>query len=376
MRRREIRLSGPGKDGKGKMHLLVLLLIALLTPAKADEAAVVKITPRPQPLYIEKGAAAQYLNFDFVIENLTGEKLVVSSVEVSVFDRKDRLVLRRFIDGNGTRPSIETLNRREIEGRQTALIFNPFHTFDNQVELKKLRYEFSFRDPAQKKDYKSEIVVLPAAYETRTNLILPVKGRMIVYDGHDFYAHHRRFDYTIPGLQQLGFNSNFMRYSYDFVPVNEHGATYQGKEASNQNYFGFGSNLLAAGDGKIVAIVDDKPDSRSFNEAELANNPMVLWGNYVVIDHLNGEYSLYGHFKQGSGKVKVGESVRQGQVIAQMGASGSSMFPHLHYELQTGVDTKAEGLPSYFRNFRRILGSRVIEVKLGQVDTGDIVEAR
>jgi murein DD-endopeptidase MepM/ murein hydrolase activator NlpD len=376
MRRREIRLSGPGKDGKGKMHLLVLLFIALLTPAKADEAAAVKITPRPQPLYIEKGAAAQYLNFDFVIENLTGEKLVVSSVEVSVFDRKDRLVLRRFIDGNGTRPSIETLNRREIEGRQTALIFNPFHTFDNQVELKKLRYEFSFRDPAQKKDYKSEIVVLPAAYETRTNLILPVKGRMIVYDGHDFYAHHRRFDYTIPGLQQLGFNSNFMRYSYDFVPVNEHGATYQGKEASNQNYFGFGSNLLAAGDGKIVAIVDDKPDSRSFNEAELANNPMVLWGNYVVIDHLNGEYSLYGHFKQGSGKVKVGESVRQGQVIAQMGASGSSMFPHLHYELQTGVDTKAEGLPSYFRNFRRILGSRVIEVKLGQVDTGDIVEAR
>lgn len=358
------------------MNLLLLIFIALMPSMKADEAVAVNISPKPQPIYIEQGAAAQYLNFDFVVENLTDEKLIISSVEVSVFDQKGKLVLRRFIDGNGTRPSIETLNSREIDGKKSILIFNPFHTFDKQVELKKLRYEFSFRAPGQKKDYKREIVVLPVTYETKTNLILPVKGRMIVYDGHDFYAHHRRFDYTIPGLQRLGFNTNFMRYSYDFVSINEHGAMYQGKEESNQSYFGFGADLLAAGDGKIVAIVDDKPDSRSFNEAELANNPMVLWGNYVVIDHLNGEYSLYGHFKQGSGKVKVGETVRQGQVIAQMGASGSSMFPHLHYELQTGIDTKAEGLPSYFRSFRRILGSKVMEVNRGQVDTGDIVEAR
>ena len=369
-------LSNANKIRNPKMHLLLLILIALMPSVKADETVAVNITSKPQPIYIEQGAAAQYLNFDFVVENLTREKLLVSSIEVSVFDQKDRLVLRRFIDGNGTRPSIETLNNRELEGKKTILIFNPFHTFDNQVELKKLRYEFSFRVPAQKKEYKLEVIVVPVTYETKTNLILPVKGRMIVYDGHDFYAHHRRFDYLIPGLQQLGFNSNFMRYSYDFVPVNQQGEMYQGREESNQNYFGFGVSLLAAGNGKIAAIVDDKPDSRSFNEAELASNPMVLWGNYVVIDHLNGEYSLYGHIKQGSGRVKVGETVRQGQVIAQMGASGSSMFPHLHYELQTGIDTKAEGLPSYFKNFRRILGSKIIEVKRGQVDTGDIVEAQ
>lgn len=357
------------------MALILLILITLMPSPQADEAAV-RITSKPQPIFIERGATAQYLNFDFIVENLTGEKMILESIEVSVFDRKEQLVLRRFIDSNGTRPSIQTVANRELEAKQTILVFNPFHVFDSQVELRKLKFEFVLRDPAQKKEYKREVIVAPVTYETKTDLILPVKGRMIVYDGHDFYAHHRRFDYMIPGLQQLGFNSNFMRYSYDFVPVNQQGRMYQGKEENNQNYFGFGAPLFAAGSGRIAAIVDHEPDNRSFDEAALATRPMVLWGNYLVIDHLNGEYSLYGHIKQGSGNVKADEMVKQGQAIAQMGASGSSKFPHLHYELQTGPDTKAEGLPSYFRDFRRILGSRTIEVKRGQVDTGDIVEAR
>jgi hypothetical protein len=35
---------------------------------------------------------------------------------------------------------------------------------------------------------------------------------------------------------------------------------------------------------------------------------------------------------------------------------------------------KAEGLPSYFRNFRRVLGSAFKKVSQGPIDSGDIVE--
>ena len=35
---------------------------------------------------------------------------------------------------------------------------------------------------------------------------------------------------------------------------------------------------------------------------------------------------------------------------------------------------KAEGLPSYFQNFRRVLGSTFENVSQGQIDTGDIIE--
>jgi murein DD-endopeptidase MepM/ murein hydrolase activator NlpD len=73
--------------------------------------------------------------------------------------------------------------------------------------------------------------------------------------------------------------------------------------------------------------------------------------------------------------VKVGQTVNQGDVIAPISASGSSLFPHLHYELRDGSGAKTvEGLPSYFSNFR-LLGSRPVAVEKGSVNTGDIIES-
>ena len=127
----------------------------------------------------------------------------------------------------------------------------------------------------------------------------------------------------------------------------------------------------------MAAIHDGEPDNRSFNPADLATRENARSGNYVVIDHLNGEYSLFAHLKQGSVRVRIGQQVRQGQIVGQMGASGDSLFPHLDYGLRTGVGAKeVEGLPSYFNDFRRLLGSAPVVVEKGQVDTGDIVESR
>jgi hypothetical protein len=55
-----------------------------------------------------------------------------------------------------------------------------------------------------------------------------------------------------------------------------------------------------------------------------------------------------------------------------MGASGDAMFPHLHYQLQRDAHL-GEGLPSYFRDFKRFTGSAWVRVARGQIDTGDVV---
>lgn len=60
--------------------------------------------------------------------------------------------------------------------------------------------------------------------------------------------------------------------------------------------------------------------------------------------------------------------------IARVGASGSALFPHLHYQLQNRPDGHAEGLPSYFLDFTRIRGARRDRVRRGAIDSGDIVE--
>ncbi|HEX8271374.1 MAG TPA: hypothetical protein VF615_01910 [Longimicrobiaceae bacterium] len=57
-----------------------------------------------------------------------------------------------------------------------------------------------------------------------------------------------------------------------------------------------------------------------------------------------------------------------------VGSSGSSMFPHLHCELRSGAGLNVEGLPAYFHGFRRLLGSRSTEVRVGPVDSGDFLQ--
>ncbi len=136
-----------------------------------------------------------------------------------------------------------------------------------------------------------------------------------------------------------------------------------------------GTDLIAAGDGVVTAVVNDRPDDRQFDQRQIASNPLVLFGNYLVIDHGNGEFSVYGHLKQDSVRVKAGQRVRQGEPVAQVGASGSAMFPHLHYELQDGPNTVAEGLPSYFSDFRVWRGATAMKRKLATVDSGEIIES-
>lgn len=56
------------------------------------------------------------------------------------------------------------------------------------------------------------------------------------------------------------------------------------------------------------------------------------YGNFVEIVHPNGARSFYGHLVQGSIKVRSGQHVRSGDVIATQGTTGFSTGVHLHFE--------------------------------------------
>jgi hypothetical protein len=258
------------------------------------------------------------------------------------------------------------------------MIFNPFFEFPRQVRLARLRYEIELR-PRGAEDAASTVVavtVQPRPYPSRSRLAMPVHGRVLVWDGHDFYSHHRRFDVAHPVLREHCISSNAARYSYDFVLLGAGDSLHTGDGSSYGQWYGWDAPVMAPAAGRVVAATGAEPDNGEFDLAGLCANELVLYGNHVVIDHGGGELSVLAHLQQGSVTVRPGDQVRQGQVVGRVGSSGSSLFPHLHYQLVTGVEHGAEGLPSYFPGIRIRRGSGWVAAPNGQVDTGDIIDAR
>ena len=63
------------------------------------------------------------------------------------------------------------------------------------------------------------------------------------------------------------------------------------------------------------------------------------YGNYIIIAHYNGLYTLYAHGQNGSRTVSEGQTVKQGQQIMRVGTTGNSTGPHLHFEVRTSPGT-------------------------------------
>jgi murein DD-endopeptidase MepM/ murein hydrolase activator NlpD len=81
-----------------------------------------------------------------------------------------------------------------------------------------------------------------------------------------------------------------------------------------------GSPIVAVGDGVVVEA-----------------GPAEGFGLWVAIKHANGDYSIYGHMYRYY--VKVGQHVRAGQHIADIGNNGRSTGPHLHFGIARGSAT-------------------------------------
>ncbi len=118
------------------------------------------------------------------------------------------------------------------------------------------------------------------------------------------------------------------RDAIDFVRLVD-GKTYRGDRSRLENFFIFGQLLVAVADGRVSEAVDAHPDLPVGG-----NTWRDMAGNHVVIDIGAGHYVLYGHMKLASLRVRVGDQVRRGQVIGQVGDSGNSDEPHLHIQVQ------------------------------------------
>jgi hypothetical protein len=126
---------------------------------------------------------------------------------------------------------------------------------------------------------------------------------------------------------------------------------FDGEGRRVEQYYGFGETVLAVADGSVVSVHDGMSDATPF-VAMAPKSKSDYGGNNVMLKIAPNVFVWYAHLRQGSLKVKVGDAVKAGAPIAQLGDTGPSEGPHLHLGLLDKPDPFAgRSLPFVFDSF-------------------------
>ena len=140
------------------------------------------------------------------------------------------------------------------------------------------------------------------------------------------------------------------------------GSNYKTQHTGCDFSCSLGNDVYAIADGTVVIATDYGCTGSHYGgtpacskgsscpAAKASSDGKGSYANRICIDHGNGVYSFYAHLSTGTFKVKSGDRVRQGQLIAKTGTSGKSTGPHLHFEIRVGGNST-----NYAKNPRNYL---------------------
>lgn len=228
---------------------------------------------------------------------------------------------------------------------------------------------------ADGKPAQARTVLKVRQYKSPNDYHAPVAGTWYIGAAPSLESHHR-----------WAANQEF---AIDFGMLGPNSRTHAGAGARLADYSDYGKDVLAAADGVVVEAHDGAPESDSnlqqpgesadaYMQRTMAQQNELLMkgyleplGNYVVIKHEGGEYSDYAHLRTGTVKVKKGDAVKRGQVVGQLGHSGNSTEPHLHFQVTDGPDPMySRGIPVVFSNvFVEMLGYENAPLQSGWIIT-------
>lgn len=149
----------------------------------------------------------------------------------------------------------------------------------------------------------------------------------------------------------LALNGTFylsQRFAIDWERIDGERRIFRGDAKDPRSYRIYGQPVLAVADATVVAARNDLPDQvpgklpdgLPIDEAD---------GNFVILDIGGGAYALYAHMVPGSVRVSAGDRVRRGDHIGNVGNTGNSQAPHLHFQMMDAPSGLASnGIPYVF----------------------------
>lgn len=175
---------------------------------------------------------------------------------------------------------------------------------------------------------------------SKNRYILPFKGTYYVEYG------------GIKEKDSHSWNLINQRYAYDFE-IRKNNLPYHDDYKVCSNFYCYNDELIAPLDGIVIDIQNLYNDTRVLENRPVINDCPDPRGNYILIKHNNNEYSLIAHILKDSFKVKIGDFVKTGDILAKVGNSGNTEGPHIHFQVQDGINFyTSKSIPISFKNIK------------------------
>lgn len=346
--------------------VLGLLLLALSQKSHAQvqlpPPVEVAIPMAPTPVSANGRA---YLVYELHITNFRAGEMTLARVDVLGADGNAASPLASYQDAELTkylsRPGVpqNLPDKRIIGGGMRAVVYI-WVSVDSQGAPAALRHRLTFT--ATNASGKREERVLEGArvavnQEASVVISSPLRGgNWVAGNGPSNTSGHRRTMIPLEGHVCIA-----QRFAIDWLKFGEDGKAFHGDATKNENWYGYGSEVLAVADGIVASAKDGIKENVPLAQPVVPITLETIAGNHLILDLGRGHYALFAHLQPNSLRVKVGEKVKRGQVLGLLGNSGNSDAPHLHFHMTNGNSPLgAEGIPYAFESFV-LLGSTTEE---------------
>jgi Peptidase family M23 len=345
--------SIPGLSLAAPVAVLVATLVLhapTLQSETTQESTPLLLTVHDAPVPFTGSDGRIHLVYELWMTNFTSGEAEISKVEVladgAVLQTLDHAAISSRLQPAGQRESEGTI----AKGAQSLLFLNVTLPPGAQIPTQlthRVEAHYAAAPPGHN-DYTGTGGATTVDSRPVAQIGPPLSGdNYISADSCCDATRHTRAALPVNGAVHVA-----QRYAVDWEQLDADNRIYKGPREKPESYTIFGKPVLAVADATVAVVVKGQPEQIpgkfptdiSLDQAD---------GNAIILDLGQHRYALYAHMQPESIHLERGAKVKRGQIIGQVGNSGNSVAPHLHFQLMDSeLSLGSNGLPYEIKSYQ------------------------